>query len=270
MSIITSRLRSRRAAAVALIGAASVAALGLGALSRGSAGAQAGEPEFTTDFSVEACDFKARGVNQYFDLTPGYHMVLEGEEDGEEVGLEVSVLHQRQVINLPGIGEVKTRVVHERHTVDGEVVELSWNYFAICRPTNDVFYFGEKVDIFNDDGTVTHEGEWLAGVDGNQPGIIMPGRYLLGARYYQEIAPGIALDRAKNIAMGLQVTVPAGTFDNCVQVVETTPLEPGAESLKTYCHGVGLVADGAVELIEAGFPEPSGLSGREGFLVPFP
>ena len=43
--------------------------------------------------------------------------------------------------------------------------------------------------------------------------------------------------------------VPAGTFQNCVEVTETSPLEPGHESLKTYCPGVGLVRDEDLELI---------------------
>ena len=49
--------------------------------------------------------------------------------------------------------------------------------------------------------------------------------------------------------MGFEVEVPAGTFKNCVEVTETSPLEPGDESLKTYCPGVGLVRDEDLELI---------------------
>jgi len=50
--------------------------------------------------------------------------------------------------------------------------------------------------------------------------------------------------------MGLTVKVPAGRFTDCVQVCETTPLEPGAKSLKRYCPGIGLVVDNVVELVE--------------------
>lgn len=39
-------------------------------------------------------------------------------------------------------------------------------------------------------------------------------------------------------------------FTDCVQVRETTPLEPGAKSLKRYCPGIGLVVDNVVELVE--------------------
>ena len=219
--------------------------------------AQDEEPEFTSDFRLEDCRFKTRGANPYFILKPGYQLVFEGEEDGQTVHLEITVLRQTETINLPEIGTIKTRVVEERETADGQPVETSRNFFAICNKTNDVYYFGEEVDIFNEDGTVSHEGAWRAGQrDENglaEPGIVMPGTFLLGSRYYQEIADGIALDRAENTAMGLEVTVPAGTFTGCVQVIETTPLEPGSESEKTYCPGVGLVKDDTTELISYGF-----------------
>ena len=45
------------------------------------------------------------------------------------------------------------------------------------------------------------------------------------------------------------VEVPAGVFHNCVEVTETTPLEPGDKSFKTYCPGVGNVRDDDLELI---------------------
>lgn len=72
--------------------------------------------------------------------------------------------------------------------------------------------------------------------------------FIVGSRYYQELAPGIALDRAEHVETGLEITVPAGTFRNCVRVVETSPLEPGHQSMKAYCPGVGMVLDNELEL----------------------
>jgi hypothetical protein len=83
----------------------------------------------------------------------------------------------------------------------------------------------------------------------------MPGTFLLGSRYAQEIAPGVAQDRAEHVAEGLEVETDAGTFRNCVEVTETTPLEPGAESTKVYCPRVGLVADNDLLLVEIGEAE---------------
>ncbi len=224
--------------------------------SRG-AHAQDEEPEFTSDFRLEDCEFKTKGENPYFILKPGYQLVLEGEEEGETLRVEITVLDETETIDVPEIGEVKTRVVQEVETTDGELTEISRNFYAICDRTNDVYYFGEEVDIYNEDGTITHEGAWRAGEpDENgvaEPGIIMPGTFLLGSRYYQELAEGIALDRAEHTAMGLEVTVPAGTFTDCVQVTESTPLEPDAGSEKIYCPGVGLTVDDVLELVEYGF-----------------
>ena len=54
-----------------------------------------------------------------------------------------------------------------------------------------------------------HKGSWLAGVDGARFGLMMPGTIALHARFQQEVAPRVAMDRA--------------------EIEETTPLEPGAK-----------------------------------------
>jgi hypothetical protein len=222
----------------------------------GSASVMAQEPQFTTEFRLEDCRFTPRGANPYFILRPGYRLVLEGTQDGETTRVVITVLRRTERLVLPGRGVVNAAVVEERESVDGELVEVSRNLFAICNRTNDVFYFGEAVDIFNPDGTVSHEGSWRAGEpdeDGlAKPGMIMPGTFLLGSRYFQEQADGIAMDRAEHVEMGLDVTTHAGTFAECVKVVETTPLEPGAETVKVYCPGVGLVMDSGVTLVDFG------------------
>jgi len=223
-----------------------------------AASARGAEDAFTTDFRIEDCRFSADGGNPWFSLEPGQRLVLSGDDDGEEVVVEITVLPKKRTISfVTPRGKrlrVDARVVEERETADDELVEVSRNYFARCEPTNDVFYFGEAVDIYEDGEVVSHDGAWLAGVGGAQPGVIMPGTYLLGARYFQEIAPG-AMDRGTNTAMGLTIPTGAGTFRNCVEVIETSPLEPGHESLKRYCPGVGLVVDNDLVLEEAGRSE---------------
>lgn len=263
-----SNSRSLGARKLALVLSCFVLIMAVFAMPSTGALAQDEEPEYTSDFRLEDCRFRTTGENPYFILEPGYQLVYEGEEDGETLRLEITVLNETETINVPDVGNVKTRVVEEVETVDGELVEISRNFFAICNPRNDVVYFGEEVDIYNEDGTITHEGAWRAGEETEsgevaQPGLIMPGTFLLGSRYYQEIAPGIAEDRAEHIEMGLEVTVPAGTFEDCVLVLETTPLEEGAETEKTYCPGVGLVIDDVVELIEYGFVTSGNGNGDE-------
>jgi hypothetical protein len=212
------------------------------------------EPAFTTDFRLEECRFSHTGGNAYFRLDGGRQLIFEGEDEGELLELWITVLDETRWIDFETAGGatlwVKTRVVEEREWVDDELVEISRNFFARCRETSDVYYFGEDVDIYEDGEIVSHEGAWLAGVDEAQPGLIMPGTFLLGSRYDQETAPDVAMDRAEHVAMGLEIEVPAGIFDDCVEVLETTPLDPDEESTKVYCPGIGLVIDDEAELVE--------------------
>jgi len=238
--------------AVRLAGLAITWLAGLG-MSSALVAAPIKKVQFTTDFRLQDCQFQTEGVNPYFLLTPGRKLVLQSEDETETV--EITVLEDLELISsVPGLGDVTTRVVEERETADGVLVEVSRNFFAICGGRNDVVYFGEDVDIFNPDNTITHEGQWRAGQpDENgvaEPGVIMPGTFLLGSRYFQEIADGIALDRAEHVEMGLDIETDAGDFHDCVRIVETTPLEPKSESEKIYCPGVGLVVDSDVQLVE--------------------
>ena len=80
----------------------------------------------------------------------------------------------------------------------------------------------------------------------------MPGEILLGARYYQEIAPKVAMDRAEILSVTETVKTPAGEFKNCLKTEETTPIEPGTREAKYYARDVGLVQDGDVKLVRTG------------------
>jgi hypothetical protein len=201
--------------------------------------------EFTTDFFIEECTFSNTGANTFFILEVGHKLVLKGEDKKEEVCVEITVLPDTELVD-----GVQTRVVEEVETVDGELVEISRNFFAICNETNSVFYFGEEVDIYEDGEIVSNEGEWRAGVSGAEPGIIMPGTVVRGSRYFQEIAPEVALDRAEHISVDEEIETPAGQFERCLKVEETTPLEPSSKDIKVHCPGVGLVFDAGIELTE--------------------
>jgi len=218
-------------------------------------GASAQNNEFTSIFRLQDCGtFKTTGWNPYFILKPGRQLVLEGVTDeGVAEAVFITVLNQTKSITLPIGGKsqtVVTRVVEERHFEDDELVEVSRNFFAICGLTNDVNYFGEEVDIYEGGQIVGHEGAWLAGKKSAKPGIIMPGTFLLGSRYFNEIAPNVALDQVEHVRMGFTVQTPLGTLKDCVEALETTPLEPGVTSTKKYCAGIGIVFDDGLELTE--------------------
>ena len=147
------------------------------------------------------------------------------------------------------VGPILTRVVEEREWEDGELVEVSRNYFGFCVETGSVFYFGEDVDDYEDGEIVGHDGAWRAFDNGNLPGLMMPGIVLLGASYFQEFAEDIAMDRAIIVRMDMELEVPLDTYTNCLVTFETTPIEPFAKDWKVYAPGVGLIKDEAAELV---------------------
>lgn len=208
----------------------------------------AGEGAPTATFDRARCTFTSVGGNPYFPLWPGYTLVLEGEEEdeGETVTLavEINVLADTELVD-----GVVTRVVEEVEEEDGELKEISRNFMAICRETGDLWYFGEDVDDYEDGVIVGHGGAWRAGQNGASPGILMPGTPLVGARHFQEMAPGLAEDFAEITSLDASLTVPAGTFDDLLKVDEGSTLESGT-SEKWYAHGVGLVKDDEIELVE--------------------
>jgi hypothetical protein len=211
----------------------------------GQAGGDVDE-SWTTEFGVESQEFTSTGRNPYFILEPGYRLVLEGGKER----LTITVLDE--TVTVDG---VQTRVVEERETDDGKLVEVSRNFFALNKRTNGVFYFGEEVEIFKDGKVVRHEGEWRAGDADAKFGLIMPGDVLLRARYYQEIAPHAAMDRAEVVSLSDTVKTPAGEFKNCLKTEETSPLEPGTREYKYYVRGIGLVQDGSLKLVSHGMAD---------------
>lgn len=208
-------------------------------------GTKAG-PAYTEAFLVDPGDWSSTGVNPWFNLTPGYVLVLEGEEDGETVRLTITVMDETKKVD-----GVETRVVEEREEADGEVIEISLNYFAISKRDNGVYYFGEDSAEYEDGKVKSRGGSWLSGVDGAKYGLLMPGTPLLGARYYQEIAPGVAMDRAEVVGLNEKMKTPAGTFEGVLKTLEDTPLEKGRE-FKYYAAGVGIIQDGVLKLVKHG------------------
>jgi hypothetical protein len=226
--------------------AGAVVCLAIGEIGvRAQDAAKAGE--WTDPFTTEEGEILTTGRNLYFVLEPGYRLEYAGKEVGQEVGLIITVLEETKTVD-----GVEVRVVEERETKGDKVIEVPRNYFAISKRTNDVFYFGEDVDIYRDDKVVSHEGSWLSGVEGAKFGLVMPGRALLGARYYQERAPGKARDRAEIVGLSGTMETPAGKFSDVIEIEETTPLEPDEKARKSYAPGVGKLTDGPLKLIGYG------------------
>lgn len=201
--------------------------------------------EWTNDFWLKDCTFSSTGNNRFFILEPGHKLVLEG---GDEK-VVITVLDETEMV-----GGIETRVVEEHEEKNGELKEVSRNFFATCNETGAVFYFGEEVDIYKGGKVVRHSGEWRADEKNSKAGIIMPGTILLGARHYQEIAPE-AMDRAEIVSDNVTMKTPAGTFKNCIRVEETSGIDPDELCYKTYAPGIGIIQDEDLVLTEYSYSD---------------
>ena len=184
-------------------------------------------------FAADKANLVDTGRNTYFILEPGYRLTFGHGKDT----LVVTVLDETKVVD-----GVKTRIIEERETSGGQLAEVSRNFFAIDKTTNDVYYFGEDVDEYKNGKVTGHEGSWLAGVNGARFGLMMPANPKTGDRYYQELAPKVAMDRAEIISVTETAKVPAGTYNNVLHTRESSAVESGSED-KWYAPDVGLIKD---------------------------
>jgi len=203
---------------------------------------------------VGACDpagttFTVDIDNPFFPLPVGHQVVLEGEEGGGHLLVRITSLDETETV-----AGVEARVVEEYEAKRGQVVEISRNFFAQAEDGT-VCYFGEDVDIYDGAGNITsHAGAWRAGVDGNRPGIFMPPSLEVGLAFQQEVAPGIAEDQAKVIALGEATEVPAGTFEQTATLRDGSPLD-GSSGEKVYARDIGLIVDGPARLTRYSSPD---------------
>lgn len=193
------------------------------------------------NFDVRKSDLSATGNNPFIPIQPGKVLKLRNA-DGDT--LTVTILPETKTLD-----GVKCGVLEERETKGGQLIEVSRNFFATDPANNDVYYFGEDVDNYKDGKIVDHESAWHAGEKGAKFGLMIPGSAKVGDKFYQEIAPKVAMDRVEIVSTDQTVKTPAGTFKNCVHLKETTPLE-GDVSHKYYAPGVGMIKDDDFELAE--------------------
>lgn len=200
---------------------------------------------------IDPADFVAVINNPYLPFSPGSRWVYESETDEGLERIEVEVTDEDRTV----MG-VDVTVVRDTVTLDGRVIEDTWDWYAQDREGN-VWYFGEETEEYDEDGSASTEGSWEAGVDGALPGIIMYADPQVGQAYRQEFYEGQAEDVAEGVRTGETAEVPAGGFEDLLVILEWNPFEPDVLEEKFYAAGVGPVleqkvsGDGErVELVE--------------------
>ena len=131
---------------------------------------------------IDPSNFVTRVDNPYFPLTPGTTFVYEGQTAQGFEHDEFAVTHLTRVI----LG-VRCVEVHDTVTTDGELTEDTLDWFAQDRDGN-VWYFGENTHELEDGLITTIDGTFMAGVNGDKPGIMMKAHPAIGDFYRQEFS----------------------------------------------------------------------------------
>jgi len=170
--------------------------------------------------SVDPDDFVARIDNPWLPLASGatWTYRVTGSTTGVSSGTQ-TVTVRDQAEDVAGVSATAV----DTSGPAGDVTD----YYAQDRSGN-VWWLGR-------------EGVWRAGDDGAEAGLAMPRHPRVGDGWRTALLSGVVEDRASVAALDGSVSVPAGTFDNLVELETSSPLTPELGTLESYARGVGLV-----------------------------
>ena len=236
------RIRWNLGATLGALAAASALAA-CGESDKGSSGASGSSaaaselPQGSEPVELDPAEFTTEIDNRYWPMTPGNRWVYRGTDtEGTEQKVVVTVTDRTKEI----ANGVEARVVHDVVTEDGEPVEITDDWYAQDSEGN-VWYLGEDTVEYENGKPVSRAGSFEAGVDGAQPGIIMPAGPQEGMTYRQEYYEDEAEDKGEIVSLGEQAQVPAGHFEDALMTKDLNPLEPKVLEFKFYAPNVGPV-----------------------------
>ena len=175
-------------------------------------------------------------TNLYLPLATLKQAIL--ESDGERVERTVKPDVRRTFV-IAG-QTVEALAVEDREFVSGKLAEVTLDYFAQA-DDGTVYYLGEDVDEYTNGKVTGHSGAWLLGKDTPTPGVLMPAHPRAGDRFKSEDVPRITREQDEVVSLSDTVTVPAGTYANCLKIKEVA--SDGDNEYKYYAPGVGCVKE---------------------------
>jgi hypothetical protein len=194
-------------------------------------------PQGTEPVKLDPADFTTNIDNPYWPMRPGSHWVYREIENGDAQRVDVTVTNETKT--LEGI---EARVVHDRVSSNGETIEDTFDWYAQDSDGN-LWYLGEDTAEYENGKVTTREGSWAAGVDGAEPGIVVPAHPKPGMSYREEYYAGHAEDGAEVLSVNSQVQVPFGRFRDAMLTRNFSTIEPTVEEMKLYARGVGPVME---------------------------
>ena len=230
-------IKPRTLAIVISIGLVALAVGACGDDGNGDSSPGADLPQGSESADLNPADFTSEIDNPYWPMSPGSEWVYrETDSEGTVQKVVVTVTERtKQIAN-----GVEARVVRDVVTEDGEPVEVTDDWYAQDSDGN-IWYMGEDTTEYENGKPVSTAGSFEAGVDGAQPGIIMPANPEPGTAYRQEYFEGEAEDEGEIVSLDEQAEVPFGHFENVLMTKDTNPLEPKVLEFKFYARDVGPV-----------------------------
>jgi hypothetical protein len=192
---------------------------------------------------IDPANFVATIDNPFFPLKPGTTFLYKGVHENGTTPQTDEMVVTRQTKRILG---VTSTVVRDTVSSRGTPIERTFDWYAQDGYGN-VWYMGEDTREMRHGRFVKMSDSWEAGVNGAEPGIIMPGNPQPGVQYRQEYYPGHALDQARVLGSGGPIEVPFGSYGNTLLTVETSPqIDPGVAEDKYYVAGLGDIKEETV------------------------
>jgi hypothetical protein len=184
---------------------------------------------------IDPLNFVTEVNNPYYTLTPGTSYTYQTEtKDGTEKDIMIVTNKTKKILG------VTTLELWDRVWLNNVLIEETLDWYVQDKEGN-VWYFGEDSKEYENGVVISTEGSWEAGVDGAKPGIIMEANPKIGDSYRQEYYKEKAEDMADVLAFGESVTVPYGTFKNCLKTRDWSKADSTLNEYKYYCPDVNQV-----------------------------
>ena len=193
-------------------------------------------------------------TNPLFPISELHSAILNGTVEGKPFHTETTLLPQTRIIEWAEGQQVETLVSQYVAYLDGRIEEVALDYYAQA-DDGSVWYFGEDVFNYSEDGTIADtEGTWLAGKEG-PPAMIMPARPQIGDAHRPENVPGLVFEEVAVKSVDETVDGPTGPVDGAIVGQELH--QDGSFSDKTFAPGYGefySAHEGDVEAIALAVP----------------
>lgn len=184
----------------------------------------------------DPADFVAAVDNPWLPLAPGTVWTYRATGDDGVRTVTVTVLAPPETVQ----GVAATVVRRVVTAAGGAVLEDGRAYFAQDRAGN-VWQLGEERR--DQLGDRVAGDSWRAGVDGAQAGLAMPAEPRFGDGFDHGGGPTAGGVVSEVVDVSASGSVPYADFNDALETIDTSRLEPGVEVRRMHAPGIGLVSE---------------------------